>query len=43
MTYAVIEGHERAAYGTLDTSWKYWNTGSPTGREPYGDGAARVV
>ena len=21
MTHAVIEGHERAAYGTLDTSW----------------------
>jgi hypothetical protein len=21
MTYVVSEGHERAAYGTLDTSW----------------------
>ena len=37
-----IEGDEWAAYGTLSRTART-NVGSPTGREPYGDGGLVVV
>jgi len=39
----LIEGHEPSTYITLITSSALGKAGSPTGREPYGDGAIVVV